>query len=121
MNDSGDERYWIYDMRKKSGAWVGLREKGYPFAVVSADSKRSEVRVRNEDGRVLTLSLREAKVNDVAEKSGPGLTSTAPAASGSNDGEAPEAETDPRWKKLEEDTARRALERALAARNAGSP
>lgn len=123
MNDAGDERYWIFDIQKKSGAWVGLREKGYPFAVVSADSAHNEVRVRNEFGRILTLSLRDAKVNDTVEKSGPGLISTNTVASenAGDSGDAPKPETDPRWKKLEDEAAQRALARAQAARNAVSP
>ncbi len=121
MSNSGDERYWIYDVRKKSGAWVGLQEKGYPFIILSADSARNEVRVRNEDGRVLTLALRDAKVNDVAEKSGAGLVQLDPSVEASTEGEAAKPEPDPRWKKLEEDAARRALERAQALRTAGSP
>jgi len=55
-------RYCIYDPAKKSTAWVGLNEPGYPFTVNSADPARDTVGLQTSDGRQIVLTLRQGKV-----------------------------------------------------------
>ena len=54
-------RYCIYDPAKKVSRWVAANQAGYGFVVQSFDDKHDTVTV-SQDGRRLTLTLREAKV-----------------------------------------------------------
>lgn len=63
MADSGGRKYCIYDPQKKSSIWVGLREPGYPFAVIRDNPERDEVTLLMGDGRKVALMLCKAKVS----------------------------------------------------------
>jgi hypothetical protein len=64
MSTQDGLRVCIYNVATKTSKWVGLNEGGMDnhFVVKSADPDRDTVSVLS-DGRVLTLSLRKAKVD----------------------------------------------------------
>jgi hypothetical protein len=61
MSTAHGMRYCIYDPAKKISRWVAENQGGFGFVVQSYDSEHDSV-VVNQDGRRLTLALREAKV-----------------------------------------------------------
>ena len=61
MTTAQGTRYCIYDPAKKTSSWVAANQIGSGFVVQSFDSKNDTVIV-NQDGRRLTLALREAKI-----------------------------------------------------------
>jgi hypothetical protein len=62
MSSSGGTRYYIYDLSKRSGAWVGLNETGYPFEVSLADSSLDTVTLDVAGFGPLPLTLHESEV-----------------------------------------------------------
>jgi hypothetical protein len=60
-----ETRYCIYDPKKKSCVWVGVREAGYSFLIESADPRSEEINVLADDGRTLSLRLRESRVSTI--------------------------------------------------------
>jgi hypothetical protein len=69
---TGDNRqYCIFDPAKKASQWVRLNEPGHPFLVKTADPAHDSVTIVTEDGRSLTLTLREAKVASLNPGAGP--------------------------------------------------
>lgn len=81
MMDGGGYRFSVYDPARKSGQWVRLNETGHDFTVRSHDVARDTVTL-DFQGRVMTLSLRTAKVVGVAvtEPAGPRPTPGPPGA-----------------------------------------
>jgi hypothetical protein len=65
MSASDGTRFCIYDSQKKQSVWVSLNETGHSFVVISADRAGSEVTLRCEDGRRLSLALRRVKVDSL--------------------------------------------------------
>jgi hypothetical protein len=61
MTTSQGTEYCIYDVVKKTSAWVGLNEQGPGFVVKSADPASDSVTVEFQ-GRTMNLVLRTAKV-----------------------------------------------------------
>ena len=61
MSTAHGMRYCIYDPAKKISRWVAENQGDFGFVVQSFDSEHDSV-VVNQDGRRLTLALREAKV-----------------------------------------------------------
>lgn len=61
MSTSQGTEYCIYDVVKKTSAWVGLNETGQGFVVKSADPASDSVTVEFQ-GRTMNLVLRTAKV-----------------------------------------------------------
>jgi hypothetical protein len=61
MSTSQGTEFCIYDVLKKSSAWVGLNESGNAFVVKSADPSGDNVTVEYQ-GRTMRLTLRTAKV-----------------------------------------------------------
>jgi hypothetical protein len=61
MTTAQGTRYCIYDPAKKISSWVAANQSGFGFIIQSADIKHDTVIV-NQDGRRLTLALRDAKV-----------------------------------------------------------
>jgi hypothetical protein len=91
-------RYLIYFTARKSSVWAAVREPGNPFLITSANPDSDEVTL-DENGRTLTLNLRESHVAALPESSGAGSTghpeTTVHSAPGRRPGEprAPRAET----------------------------
>ncbi len=61
MSTAQGMRYCIFDPNKKISRWVSKNQGEFGFVVQSFDSEHDTVIV-NQDGRRLTLALREAKV-----------------------------------------------------------
>jgi hypothetical protein len=61
MSTSQGTEYCIYDVVKRTSAWVGLNEQGPGFVVKSADPASDSVTVEFQ-GRTMNLVLRTAKV-----------------------------------------------------------
>jgi hypothetical protein len=62
MSTSQGTEYCIYDVVKRTSAWVGLNETGQGFVVKSADPASDSVTVEFQ-GRTMNLVLRTAKVS----------------------------------------------------------
>jgi hypothetical protein len=77
MSTPAGMRYYIFnpDPLKKSGAWVGVNERGNSFTIKSADLAHQMVTVQSE-GRTLRLQLHLAKVSALG---GPGFAPNGPA------------------------------------------
>ena len=61
MMDGGGYRFSVFDPVRKTGQWVRLNEPGHDFTVKTHDVARDTVTL-DFQGRMLTLSLRTAKV-----------------------------------------------------------
>jgi hypothetical protein len=115
-------RLWIFDLQRKSGAWVGVREKGFPFEVTSADPEHDQASVLTETGRLVTLRLRDSRTSPrgrdisaaIAQASSPENT-VAESAPRLTDVEMA------RWRKFEEDNKARAKARYEALRSSSGP
>jgi hypothetical protein len=62
--------YCIYDTAKKKDVWVGLKETGNEFVVVSADAASDSASVQYQ-GRTLKLTLRASKVGSAGAAAPP--------------------------------------------------
>ena len=78
MSGSFGYLYYVYDPAKKKGVWAGSSDTEYPFIILAADAVEGHLDLRMNDGRLLHLKLREAKI--VAN----GVNATAPQAAVAN-------------------------------------
>jgi hypothetical protein len=62
MSAADGSRYYIYDPATKVGAWVRLREAGFPFVVNSADDFNDKVTVEVTGAGQQVLVLRSPKI-----------------------------------------------------------
>lgn len=62
MSTSQGTEYCIYDVVKRTSAWVGLNEQGNGFVVKSADPASDSVTVEFQ-GRTMNLMLHTAKIS----------------------------------------------------------
>jgi hypothetical protein len=62
MSSSTGYLYYVYDSAKKRGVWAGSGDTEFPFTIVAADAIAGHLDLRMNDGRLLHLRLREAKV-----------------------------------------------------------
>jgi hypothetical protein len=69
MTTSQGTEYCIYDVAKRTSAWVGLNEQGNGFVVKSADPSSDSVTVEVQ-GRTMNLVLHTAKISS-AGSAGP--------------------------------------------------
>ena len=74
--DHGEYFFSIYQPSTHAGLWVSLNEPGNPFSVLSYDEKTDTVKV-DYQGRTLTLSLKESKIQAFVQKT-PLPNATAP-------------------------------------------
>jgi hypothetical protein len=118
MSTSQGTEYCIYDVVKRTSAWVGLNEEGQGFVVKSADPASDSVTVEFQ-GRTMNLVLRTAKVASAG--------SAAPASSPQGAGSAvtqsvvlnpTPADEQRRLDAVAAEVRRRRLEREKAAQNA---
>jgi hypothetical protein len=61
MSGASGNLYYVYDPTKKRGVWTGLNDTENPFQIVAADAVAGSLAIRTGDGRILHLTLREAK------------------------------------------------------------
>jgi hypothetical protein len=71
MSTSQGTEYCIYDVVKRTSAWVGLNEQGNGFVVKSADPASDSVTVEFQ-GRTMNLVLHTAKISS-AGSPGPAM------------------------------------------------
>lgn len=88
MSTPEGTRYCIYDPAKKSGAWIGVNERGNSFVIKAADLAHQAVTVQSE-GRTVRLELRTAKMGALGAPAAPGIpggpgASAAPNAAAAN-------------------------------------
>lgn len=129
MSLDGDTKYCIYDSKRKTSVWIGLKESGFPFEVVTADPYRDQVNLSTSDGRMLSLALKEAKISGVkfeGQDGAPVAREFASAASVSLDGVPPKNPQDEQGRLLEERRQeflkqRRARLDAMKAANPSAP
>jgi hypothetical protein len=62
MSGSFGYLYYVYDPLKKRGVWAGSNDTDNPFIIVAEDAKAGYIEVRIDDGRLLHMKLREAKI-----------------------------------------------------------
>jgi hypothetical protein len=62
MSGSSGYLYYVYDPVKKHGVWAGSNDTEYLFKIVADDGKEGRLEVKMNDGRILHLKLREAKI-----------------------------------------------------------
>ena len=79
MSTGDSHRFCIFDPARKASQWVELNEPGYPFMVKSADPAHDTVTILTDDGRLLALTLREAKVASLNQVFNPALAGGAAA------------------------------------------
>jgi hypothetical protein len=58
--------FLIYYTARNAGVWAAVREPGNPFLITSANANSDEVTLE-ENGRTLTLKLRESHVASLPE------------------------------------------------------
>jgi len=54
--------YYVYDSAKHKGVWAGSNDTDNPFTIVAADAAEGSLDLRMNDGRLLHLRMREAKI-----------------------------------------------------------
>ena len=70
--DEGGYRFSVFDPVRHTGTWARLNETGHDFVIKAYDTTRDLITL-DYQGRILTVSLRTAKVTAVAP-AGPGPT-----------------------------------------------
>ncbi len=54
--------YYVYDTLKNRGVWAGTNDPGDAFTVVGGNASEGSLDIRTNDGQVMHLRMREAKV-----------------------------------------------------------
>jgi hypothetical protein len=62
MSASSGYLYYVYDPAKKRGVWAGNDDRENSFTIVAANAEEGHLEIRMNDGRLLNLKLREAKI-----------------------------------------------------------
>lgn len=117
MMDESGYRFSVFDPVRHTGTWVRLNEPGHDFVIRAHDATRDIVTL-DYQGRVLTLSLRTAKVSSAPV--------AAPALAPGNPGGNPPVVLNPtpadevaRFNRVKEEIARRRAQREQNANQGG--
>ncbi len=112
--DEGGYRFSVFDPVRHTGTWARLNETGHDFVIKAYDTTRDLITL-DYQGRILTVSLRTAKVTAVAP-AGPGPTAGGSGLNGPAVLNPTPADEVARFNRVKEEIARRRALREQAAK-----
>ncbi len=119
--DQGEYFFSVFQTATHTALWVGLNEPGNPFTVRSYDEKTETMKV-DFQGRSLSLSLKQAKIQAFVQRA-PGSPQTMPGQAGGspNAGPASPADEAGRLARIAEEIRRRRALRQQAVPSSQPP